>query len=1342
MSKNIICFVCLLLITGCGTQSDQTASKQVNQQKPPLQPSQVEAPPVTVTEPSAGNQKTVKKTDRKNVDSKMAVKTARPISREREKRLFQDLKKNNPSERNKAITYLLDSYVSRNKLMPEFLKMLDDEEPFIAETAREAILSMSWRSKPVLVDFYADWCGPCRIMKPTVKELQAEGYPIIQVDVDAHPELSRQYYISSIPTFATIVDGRFTRQRVGVVSRSDLLKILKSLPQKKEKPLAISPEWKIYGPLLQMSSDKAWTRYEATRQLVSQRETYLPQLIDLVRNPETRASFRLSAVKALEAFVESSDSLPEVFSLMTEIMNDKKSSEDLRGTAVIFLSRHAPNSTSDVDTELFKLLKNSKRESLQLAAVEEVGNRKLQQGLPVLIEQLENIKGFKNAPEEFRTAVIVALGQFGPKADVAVPALLTAYQKLPDDSDTISESLESICPESKTAAAELIRMLGAENEELRELAVTLLEQAEYVSNASKPLQKLLNDKDPEVSRKAAMLLHRIGGSDKQIISSMVKLLDAEQLDWEIRSIFRSTWRHSLPELVKVICDGKSSKRAKSNAVVLLNEIYYKPGPAEQASLEAALEKTDALAKQCAAIALCSSNSENPKIVPLLMTAFKSDNPVLRRESAKAVRNQLKQMSEQQKTQVAVTLIDLLEDSDESVRDVAASRLKQFQLSTDQANRLVSLLKKQDLQYLVLNVLSGQKEFPPAALKPLFGILRNDESDEDIIVQVTELLGRAGKPALKSLGELVANSKANVARRVAAAEAIGVIAETEPEAVPLLTKVLKQDVPGLRIAAANGLAGKVPDYKPLIPLLLAGIQSKDWESQRLAKQSLQTILSTSPDALNTVLTALDDMEQEKQNSVVLELCRMELRSDKLYKRLISLIQNQVADDPRNQRSEALRHLIREDKSGTDLLRLFTKPTKGMVQEIQKTQLITQILTALSNTSDPIPDTVIPQLEKLLNSPSRKTILLAARCLLKSGSQNESLFTIVNAALQADDEELRREAISALQRAQSLDTKYVPVLMTLLNNRETRRMAIEMLGQMGPAAEPAIPTLIELLDTLSYYQETTIALEKLGETAASAIPVLQTKLNNQLTMDDAARALLKIEKNHQPTIAILAANLDNPDLRAMSCVCLGYFAEVAPDVVEPLLLKVANTEDPYDRSMAISALGSLKTKAAVMLLIKVLNEEDRELANRAARSLGKLAIEPDVSVPALMKSLKSKNSDVCYSAANALGAFGEAGQSAVPVLLKALDDELLCFAAARSLGRIGSPAEAAIPRLIQMLDDKKTRRAALEGLTNFGPRASTAIPTLKSLETKSSGYELRQIKSALKAIEAEKDTKKKK
>src|SRR5262245_2580652 len=79
--------------------------------------------------------------------------------------------------------------------------------------------------RPTLVDFYADWCGPCRLMKPVVDQL-AEVFDgranVVKVNVDESPELASRYGVESIPTFIVVRDGNVAQKLVGLQTKQAL----------------------------------------------------------------------------------------------------------------------------------------------------------------------------------------------------------------------------------------------------------------------------------------------------------------------------------------------------------------------------------------------------------------------------------------------------------------------------------------------------------------------------------------------------------------------------------------------------------------------------------------------------------------------------------------------------------------------------------------------------------------------------------------------------------------------------------------------------------------------------------------------------------------------------------------------------------------------------------------------------------------------------------------------------------------------------------------------------------------------------------------------------------------
>lgn len=83
--------------------------------------------------------------------------------------------------------------------------------------------------KPVLVDFYADWCGPCKAMNPVIKEVAkaVDGKArVIKVDIDKSVQAAQEYKVQAVPTFIIFKKGNIVWRHSGMIDKNSLLKVL------------------------------------------------------------------------------------------------------------------------------------------------------------------------------------------------------------------------------------------------------------------------------------------------------------------------------------------------------------------------------------------------------------------------------------------------------------------------------------------------------------------------------------------------------------------------------------------------------------------------------------------------------------------------------------------------------------------------------------------------------------------------------------------------------------------------------------------------------------------------------------------------------------------------------------------------------------------------------------------------------------------------------------------------------------------------------------------------------------------------------------------------------------
>ncbi len=107
--------------------------------------------------------------------------------------------------------------------------MMDMSRPAVPRGGSSSIPGLSTSTVPVLVEFYADWCGPCRSVGPVVEALSEEvsgRAKVVRLNVDAEPALASQHGVRGIPTFIAFKNGREVSRQSGAIPKAMMLQML------------------------------------------------------------------------------------------------------------------------------------------------------------------------------------------------------------------------------------------------------------------------------------------------------------------------------------------------------------------------------------------------------------------------------------------------------------------------------------------------------------------------------------------------------------------------------------------------------------------------------------------------------------------------------------------------------------------------------------------------------------------------------------------------------------------------------------------------------------------------------------------------------------------------------------------------------------------------------------------------------------------------------------------------------------------------------------------------------------------------------------------------------------
>jgi len=1163
--------------------------------------------------------------------------------------------------------------------IPALVAALDDQDADVRTASSVAIRTIAGPRISVVIDFYADWCGPCRQMKPITTKLIGEGLPLWAVDTDQNGELSSLFNIRSIPTFVVIAHGKETDRIVGTTTEQRLRNTLKELPKPNDPPLSdriddpsMSARW--LALLLSIVDEDAWVVYQGKHVLAGHKALALPVLVQIAKGKHPDI-LRAGAIKGIGIAWSGQPAGPEVLALLESMLASPTESADMRGQAAVVAHDHKMKH-DQIAPSLIDALKSGKQSSLRVAAATRLGELRSIEAIPTLIETANE------GTTETQHATIVALGKMGAQAGAALPTLFTLYGKVEDDEtrNAIRQACEQIVPSAKEASPELVKALKEGSDQQRLLALELLGLLDDPKEGEMLLAGLLESKTPALRLRAAMALQQRGQNSPAATAILLETLKDEQENHEVTNVLYQMGQRAAPALTAVVTEEKRSPRERIRAARLLTALGRET-KSIRPTLENGLKSKDENVQLASAMVLAHVTPKNEAVVAPLVKGLDSTDRETHQQSLTA----LAATRQPAAAKAMVTLLEKLdgagEDGDGKRRQLGYA-LAQCELADAELDRVLALLTKLNSRVPAAVVLGGGERKSPRVAPALLEAFQKVEEPEDRN-EIGGSLAAMGKPAVAGLLKLFEDAKVKKEIRLAALRVLGQMDEAAHDARATLEKYLKDPDEEIKRRVAIALAFLQSDAE-IVPLLLEAL-----EDEELGPDAQEALASMGP----------------RGSAAVDPLCEM-LKGNDANKRAVAVrLLGSVGKD--------------SDKIGTALLALLRT-----TEEANLRQSATYSLARLGNK-------IVPGLIAALTDSTMSRVDVI-RALQQLGPRAKESSPALAKLLLDEDRKIAAQAAFALAYIDPKEKAAVPVLIEVIRGKDAalRQQALSSLGAFGPEARTAVPLLIEGLRSAEMRHSALYALQRIGPGAAEAVDAL-VRLLNTPEKGSAIAALGAIGPAAAPAVPRLMALLDDEQYWFSAAMALGRMGEPAKKAVPVFVKKLADEATRLQACQALGQVGKLDPDLAIEPLTKLLTDPDLGLRNTALHTLGSL--QSAKAIPSLREAMKSEDKAVRRAVIESMGNLGEAGAELVPELTKLLSDKDLQVTVVYALGQIGPKAEAAVPELVKLLDDTTARYGVVWTLGQFGPKAKDALPKLRELARESNGEESDELEQSIRKIE---------